>query len=153
VAPKTTSAAGDVGAFVASIEDASRRADSQSLVRLMRRATGDTPRLWGSGMVGFGTYHYRYASGREGDWFKVGFAPRSKGLTIYLLSGLVGYDDLLSRLGKHTQSRSCIHIRRLSDVDMDVVRALVERSVAHIDQVESDLGAIPRLSDMPPPRP
>jgi hypothetical protein len=119
----------------------------------MRRATGAKPVLWGGWMVGFGTYHYRYASGREGDWFKVGFASGSRGLTVYLLSGMADDDDLLARLGRHRRTDVCLYVRRLDDVDLEVLDELITRSVAHIDQVEADAGAVPRLSDMPPRQP
>jgi len=142
----------DASSFIASLPDRTRREDAEGLVALMAGATGERPVLWGSGMVGFGTYHYRYASGREGDWFKVGFAARSKRLTIYLLSGLVGYDDLLARLGTFARGKSCLYVRRLDDVDRGLLDDLVRRCVAHIDQVEADLGAIPRMSEMPPPK-
>src|SRR5204863_7210923 len=99
--PKTAPSDEDPSRFIASIEDPVRRRDSEALVEMMTRASGAQPVIWGTGIVGFGRYHYRYDSGREGDWFKVGFAPRSKKLTIYPLSGMVGYDDLLSRLGAH----------------------------------------------------
>lgn len=139
----------DIAAFVAGIEDEARRADAEALLDLMSAATTEEPRLWGSSMIGFGTYHYRYASGREGDWFKVGFAPRKSNITVYLLSGMVGYDDLLAKLGPHKAGKSCVYVKRLADVDRDVLTELVKRSVAHIDQVEADAGGVPRMSDMP----
>jgi hypothetical protein len=148
--PKTKPSDDDVGAFIASIEDPSRRADAEALARMMRDATGADTALWGGRMVGFGTYHYRYASGREGDWFKVGFALGSKKLTLYLMSGLEGYGDLLARLGPHSGGRSCLYVKRLSDVDPAVLEAVIQRSVAHIDEVEAEQGAIPRMSEMPP---
>ena len=143
----------DVTAFIASIEDPSRRADAESLRRLMQAATGASPLIWGGRMIGFGRYHFRYASGREGDWFKVGFALGSKKLTLYLMSGMEGYSDLLASLGPHSAGNSCLYVRQLADVDLDVLDALIRRSVAHLDQVEVDMGAVPRMSDMPPPKP
>jgi hypothetical protein len=152
-ATQKTKPSGDVAAFIASIADPARRADAEALARMMREATGAEPALWGGRMVGFGSYHFRYASGREGDWFKVGFALGSNKLTLYLMSGLEGYGDLLARLGPHSGGRSCVYVKRLSDVDPAVLEAVVRRSVAHIDQVEAEQGAIPRMSEMPPPKP
>ena len=150
--PKTGPSDADVRGFIAAIDDPVRRADCESLLEPMSRATGEPPIIWGTGIVGFGRYHYRYESGREGVWFKVGFAPRSRKLTLYLLSGTAGYHDLLSKLGPHTSGKSCVYLRRLDDVDREVLGALIERSVAHIDEVEADRGAIPRMSAMPPPK-
>ncbi len=141
----------DVTAFIDGIQNDARRDDCRRLRDLMRQVTGEEPQVWGGSMVGFGSYHYRYASGREGDYFKVGFASRKANLTIYLMSGLVGYDDLLARLGPHTEGKSCIYVKRLDDVDVSVLTALIERSVAHLDQVWSSAGGVPRMSEMPPP--
>jgi hypothetical protein len=115
----------------------------------MRKVTRAEPRMWGSGMVGFGEYHYRYASGREGDWFKVGFAPRTTRTTVYLMSGFAGYDDLLARLGTHSTGKSCLYLKRLSDVDLDVLTSLIRESVRHLDETETGAGAIPRMQEMP----
>ncbi|MGH9252859.1 MAG: DUF1801 domain-containing protein, partial [Acidimicrobiales bacterium] len=133
----------DVTEFVDGIQDEARREDCRALTGLMREITGEEPRLWGSSMVGFGTYHYRYASGREGDWFKVGFASRKSNLTLYLMSGMVGYDDLLAGLGPHKTGKSCIYVKRLEDLDLKVLTALIERSVAHVNQVEDGAGGLP----------
>ena len=141
----------EVAAFIDGIENEARREDCLRLLELMRQVTGEKPQLWGGSMVGFGSYHYRYASGRQGDYFKVGFAPRKANLTIYLMSGLIGYNDLLARLGPHTEGKSCVYLKRLDDVDTDVLTALIERAVAHIDQVWADAGGVPRMSEMPPP--
>jgi hypothetical protein len=144
--------AGEVTGFIDGIENETRREDGRALLGLMRKVTGEEPKLWGPSMVGFGTYHYRYASGREGDYFKVGFAPRKSNITLYLMSGMVGYDDLLATLGPHKAGKSCIYIKRLDDLDYDVLVTLIERSVAHIDQTEADAGGVPRMSEMPPPK-
>lgn len=139
---------GDVSTHLAGIVDAGRRADAHALVELMRSVTDEQPRLWGT-TLGFGEYHYRYASGREGTTFKVGFAARKANLTIYLMSGLVGYDDLLAELGPHKTGKSCLYVKRLDDVDSTVLARLVRRSVAHLDRVAAEAGAIPRMSEMP----
>jgi hypothetical protein len=114
--------------FLAAVTDPRRRADAQAVCDLMADVTGARPTMWGSGIVGFGSYHYKYASGREGDWPVVGLSPRKQALTIYLTEGFDGYDELLQRLGPHTTGKSCLYIKRLSDVDEQTLRSLVERS-------------------------
>ncbi|MGH3993416.1 MAG: DUF1801 domain-containing protein [Pseudonocardiaceae bacterium] len=119
----------DVGEFIASIPDEGQRRDSATLVELMTAVTGSAATMWGTNMVGFGSYHYRYASGHEGDWFVVGFAPRKKSLTLYIMDGFDGYRELLGRLGKHSTGKACLYIKRLDDVAVDVLAELVRRSV------------------------
>jgi hypothetical protein len=106
--------------------------------------------MWGSGIVGFGTLHTKYASGREGDWAQVGFAPRKRNLTLYFMSGLVGYEDLLSKLGKHTTGKACLYVKSLDAVDETVLAELVRRLVAHVLGVEAESGGVPRMAHMPP---
>jgi hypothetical protein len=121
----------DVEAFLDRIEDPKKREDSRAICRLMAEETGEPPRMWGDAIVGFGTYHYAYASGREGDWMALGFAPRKGRLTLYLMDGFGGCEALLGRLGPHSTGRSCLHLKRLSDVDGDVLREMVRRSYRH----------------------
>lgn len=143
----------EVSRLVESIEDPMQREDSRELIEIMNEVTGEPPQLSASNMLGFGTCHFRYDSGRSGDTYKIGFAPRSDSITIYLISGMVGYDDLLSRLGKHRRAKSAIYIRRLADINVPVLVELLDRAVRHIDQVIADRGALPRMSKMPPYRP
>jgi hypothetical protein len=121
----------DVGAFLAAVPDERRRRDSLAVLELMRDLTGQAPRMWGNSIVGFGTYHYRYASGREGDWFLTGFSPRKQNLTLYIMSRFEGQEELLSRLGKHRTGKGCLYINRLGDVDETVLRKLIRRSIEH----------------------
>ena len=129
---KTKKNDGDVEAFIDSVEDEAKRDDCRALVGLMSSVTGDEPTMWGEKIVGFGSYHYKYASGQEGDWMAVGFSPRKANLTLYIMSGFDEYEELLSKLGKHTTGKSCLYIKRLADVDTDVLRELVATSVAHV---------------------
>lgn len=122
---KTKRTTASVAEFLASVPDEQRRADATAVCDLMREVTGAEPAMWGTSIVGFGSYHYRYATGREGDWPAIGLSPRKQNLTIYISEGFDNYGELLSRLGKHTTSKSCLYIRRLSDVDLDVLRELV----------------------------
>jgi hypothetical protein len=116
--------------FVAGLTDDRRRREAGQLLELMSDVTGERPVMWGSSIVGFGSYHYRYASGREGDWMRVGFSPRKRALTVYCMPGFADQQDLLARLGPHETSVSCLYLRRLDDVDFDVLRAIVARAYA-----------------------
>jgi hypothetical protein len=132
---KTQPTEASVDDFLAGVEDGSRREDCLALVELMRRVTQEEPRMWGSSMVGFGSYHYRYASGREGDSFLTGFSPRKRELTLYIMGGIEGNEALLSRLGKHRTGKGCLYIKRLSDVDVEVLEELVAGSVARLKEM------------------
>ncbi len=134
---KMTPAAGGVTSFIASVDDPAKRADCKKLMRIMREVTGHRPKLWGSSIVGYGTYHYRYASGREGDWFLTGFSPRKASLSLYLTPGLESQRPLLDRLGPHTTGTGCLYVKRVADVDLDVLRELVEASVARAREMDA----------------
>ena len=129
---KTKESDASVDAFLDAVENDERRTDCKTLLNLMAEVTGSEPRMWGSSMIGFGSYHYRYASGREGDWFITGFSPRKKALTLYIMPGFDGYDDLMGRLGKHTSGKACIYVRRLDDIDLEVLKEMVLASVLHM---------------------
>ena len=129
---KTRPTALSVDAFVDAVDDEHKRADCRAVAELMADITGAEGVMWGSSIVGFGSYHYRYASGREGDFFEAGFSPRKRALTIYVMAGFAEYDDLLARLGKHRTGKSCLYVKRLADIDLDVLREMLIRSVAYI---------------------
>ena len=120
-----------VEAFLASVPDERRRKDAQEILELMKEITGEEPRMWGPSIVGFGSYHYRYASGREGDWFRTGFSPRKQSLTLYLMSGFEGHDELLARLGGHRTGKGCLYLKRLEEVDRSVLAELIRKSLQH----------------------
>jgi hypothetical protein len=142
-----------VKSLIESVADERRRTDASNLLELMRDATGEEPRLWSSDTIGFGRYHYRYKTGQEGDFFSVGFSPRKDRLTLYIMSGLRGFEDILERLGPHKAGMSTVHVRRLGDVDRPVLIELIEECVKHLRGVETSMGAIPRLRDIPPRKP
>ena len=121
-----------VDAFLATVEDPRKRQDCYALIDLMQAAVGEGPRMWGDAIVGFGRYRYKYATGRTGEWPLVAFSPRKQNLTLYIMAGFEQYDDLLARLGKHTTGKSCLYVKRLSDLDMQVLETLVQASVAHM---------------------
>ena len=129
---KTRPTASSVDGFIDAVEDEHKRADCRVVAQLMAEITGAEGVMWGSSIVGFGSYHYRYASGREGDFFEAGFSPRKRALTIYVMAGFAEYEDLLARLGKHSTGKSCLYVRRLDDIDLDVLREMLIRSVAYI---------------------
>ena len=130
--PKTRPTGASVDAFIASLDDPIRRQDSQTLIARMSAATGAEAVLWGPNIVGFGQHTIRYASGRTGDWFEVGFSPRKRNLVLYIMPGFSAYADLLARLGRHRTGASCLYLTRLAKVDMDVLDALIVGSVAEI---------------------
>ena len=136
--------------LLSSIGDEALLADALQLLELLHRATGEDPVLWSDTTIGFGRYHYRYATGKQGEFFDIGFAPRSGHLTLYVMSGLRGFEDLLGRLGPHESSKSTIQFKTLSNIDLDVLEELARECVAHLREVEKQLGAIPRMSEIPP---
>ncbi len=130
---KTRPTDASVDDFIAGIEGEGRRTDCRTLVELMRRVTGAEPVTWGPSIVGFGSYHYRYASGREGDWMLAGFSPRKRELTVYVMAGFEGAAAILERLGPHRASAgSCLYLKRLSDVNLEALEELVRASVARL---------------------
>lgn len=135
---RPTGGAREVKAFIDAIADPDVRADAETLLKLMREVTGQPPKLWGDSMVGFGSYHYKYASGREGDWFPIGFSPRKANLTIYVLAGFDRHAALLAKLGKQKTSKSCLYVKRLADIDLAVLRRLLRDSLTQIAKAEGD---------------
>src|SRR6185436_13785602 len=128
--PKSKPTEVSAESHIAAITNEEQRSDAQTLVALMRRVTGQEPRMWGPSIVGFGSYHYKYASGHEGDSALAGFAVRGRELVVYTAPGFEGRDVLLAKLGKHKTGKACVYIRRLADVDLKVLETLVARSVA-----------------------
>lgn len=125
----------NVETYLNSIEPQQRQEDCFTILKLMQEVTGETPQMWGSSIIGFGRYHYKYASGREGDWFVTGFASRSKNITLYIMADFDDYDELMRKLGKHTTGKSCLYIKKLEDVDQDVLRELVKQSVDYMAEM------------------
>ena len=123
--------------FIDAIKDEQQQNNCRTVSEIMRRVTKANPMMWGPGIVGFGNYHYKYASGREADWFLTGFTPRKQNLTLYIMSGFKRYGPLLQKLGKHKIGESCLYIKRLDDVDTDVLTELIEESVAHLAKSNS----------------
>ena len=130
--PKTRPTGEDIDQFLSGIGDAKQRQDSLILVDMMRQITQAEPKIWANSMVGFGEHHYHYASGREGDSFVIGFAPRKQDFTLYGLAGFDGQEPLLQQLGKYKAGKGCLYIKRLADVDLATLKELVRSSVAYV---------------------
>ena len=118
-----------VASFLNAIESDAKRKDARRIAKLFRDISAKKPTMWGPTIIGYGSYHYRYESGREGKWFLTGFSPRKQSLTLYIMPGVEKFGPLLKRLGKHKTGRSCLYINKLADVDMKVLRELVRKSV------------------------
>lgn len=126
---KTQKTGASVEDFINSVENKRRREDGFTLLRVMEEVTGEDAEMWGPSIIGFGDYHYKYESGREGDFFLTGFSPRKQSLSLYIMAGFEEYEPLLASLGKHRKGASCLYINKLADVDMEVLRELIEKSV------------------------
>ena len=124
-----------VVAFLNKIEDDTRKQDCLTVMELMKEVTGEDARMWGSSIVGFGSYHYRYESGREGDSTLVGFSPRKQNLTLYIMAGFDEYEGLRDKLGKIKMGKGCLYVNKLADVDLQVLRELVKQSVARVREM------------------
>lgn len=131
---KTQPNDGSVETFLESVENERRREDAFAVLDVMKRVTGEESVMWGPSIVGFGSYHYRYDSGREGDWFVAGFSPRKQSLTIYIMGGFSKHGELMARLGKHKTGKGCLYINSLDDVDMEVLEELIRASVEHVSR-------------------
>jgi Domain of unknown function (DU1801) len=127
---KTKATQASVESYLSAIQYEARRKDCEALARLMTKATKQPPKMWGTSIVGFGSYHYKYASGREGDSCLTGFASRKGDISLYLVQGFPGQAELLSRLGRHKMGKGCLYLRNLSDVDLKVLEKLIVGSVA-----------------------
>lgn len=129
---KTKKNDADVTTFLNSVENEKRKADSFVVLELMKKITQSEPNMWGPSIIGLGHFHYKYASGRENDWFLTGFSPRKQSLTLYIMSGFDKYEEILSRLGKYKTGKSCLYINKLEDVDMKVLEELISSSVDYL---------------------
>lgn len=135
--PKTKPTGEDVESFLNTISDERKRRDGFTLLEMMQQITNTEPKLWASSMVGFGDRHYKYASGHEGDTFIVGFSPRKQNLTLYILTGFEGEQQLLEKLGKHKTGKGCLYIKSLDDVHLPILRSLIQHSFERIKQNNS----------------
>jgi len=121
--------------FLNTIEDDQKRRDCFEIMKIMKQAAKAGPKMWGSSIVGFGSYHYKGASGREGDWMLTGFSPRKQNITLYIMGGFNGQENLMKKLGKHSTGKACLYIKKLEDVDKKVLKELVSASVKVMKQL------------------
>jgi len=129
---KTKQNEGSVTEFLHAVPEERKRQDSFTILKLMQEITGQEPKMWGDSIIGFGTYHYKYASGREGDTPVTGFSPRKQNLTIYIIMGFDGYEALLKKLGKYKTGKACLYINKLDDIDISVLKELIQASVSQV---------------------
>ena len=129
---KTTQNDKSVKSFLNSVIDENKRKDCREIMKLMQDITHKKPKMWGDSIVGFGSYHYKYESGREGDFFITGFSPRKQHLTIYIMPGFSGYDSVMKKLGKHKTGKSCLYIKKLDDIDRNTLKELITDSVNYM---------------------
>lgn len=134
---KTKETDASVEVFLDSIEDEQRREDCKAVAQLMQQVTKEKPKMWGSSIVGFGQYHYKYASGHEGNAALTGFSPRKQALTLYIMGGFDTYNDLMSKLGTYKIGKACLYVKRLADVDQKVLKELIKQSVDHMKKTNS----------------
>ncbi|MBT8306888.1 MAG: DUF1801 domain-containing protein [Maribacter sp.] len=123
-----------VSAFIEGVEDEQKKADCHTLIGLMKEITGEEPVMWGPSIIGFGSYHYKYDSGRKGDMLLTGFSPRKQNLTLYIMSGFNRYEKLMQKLGKYKTGKSCLYVKRISDIDMGVLTELIKDSFTHYNK-------------------
>ncbi len=130
---KTVPTGQNVADFLAAVQPARKAEEAQVLDRLFREITGYAPTMWGPSIIGYGRYHYRYTSGREGDFLATGFSPRKAAHSIYIMPGYADFSDILSRLGKHKLGKSCLYVNKLPDIDLDVLRELIKAGLERLD--------------------
>ena len=132
---KTKATNDSVEEFIDSISDSGRQKDCRTVLGMMQKATGAKPKMWGAGIVGFGDFHYKYATGREGDWFLTGFAPRKQNLTLYV-TNVEPHKKLLAKLGKHKTGMGCVYVNSLDDVDLKVLEQLIDSAVKYLKNMK-----------------
>lgn len=120
--------------FLNSVEDEQKRKDSFEILKMMEQATKEQPKMWGTSIIGFGSYHYKGASGREGDWMLIGFSPRKQNITLYIMPGFERYPKLMKELGKYSTGKSCLYIKKLNDIDVNVLKELMAESIKAMKQ-------------------
>ena len=131
---KTTPNSSDVEAFLNGIDHDKRKEDGFRVLKIMQEETQYKPKMWGTSIVGFGEYHYKYDSGREGDWFLTGFSPRKQSLSLYIMAGFNRFEELMARLGKYKTGKSCLYVNKLEDIDEEVLRKLIKESIDYMNK-------------------
>ncbi len=122
--------------FINAVEDEQKREDCLTVLKVMKEITKEEPAMWGSSIVGFGSYHYKYSTGREGDWFVTGFSPRKQNLTLYIMAGFDGYVELMEKLGKYKTGKSCLYVKKLEDIHMPTLKKLIKQSYKYVTSTQ-----------------
>lgn len=131
---KITENDASVEAFLNQVADEKKKADSFAIKTMMERLTGEPAKMWGTAIIGFGNYHYKYDSGREGDFMKVGFSPRAQNISLYIMPGFDRYEDYMSKLGKYKTGKSCLYVKKLEDIDSSVLEKLIKDSYDYMTE-------------------
>lgn len=131
---KTKPTESSVEEFLNTVSDTQKRKDCLAILDLMQNITQAEPKMWGGSIVGFGNYHYKYESGREGDWFLTGFSPRKQNIALYIMAGFDSYDELMQKLGKYKTGKACLYIKKIEDINLYVLKELIQRSVKHLSE-------------------
>jgi len=131
---KTTINDNSVDDFIDTVKDEQKKTDCYEVKAMMEEISGEPAKMWGSSIIGFGTYHYKYDSGREGDFMKTGFSPRAQNLTLYIMTGFERHDELVEKLGKYKTGKSCLYVKKLDDIDRDVLRELITASYQYMTE-------------------
>ena len=134
---KTKPTDASISKFIDTVNDETKRMDSYKIIEIMKDITKEEPKMWGASIIGFGTYHYKYESGRESDICLVGFSPRKNALTLYTLAGSPEQDELLKKLGKHKTGKGCLYVNKLEDIDINVLKKLIRGSITHLKKKEA----------------
>lgn len=129
---KTTVTEQTVADFLSKVENETMRDDSKTIIKLMKKVTGKSPKMWGPSIIGFDRYHYKYESGHEGDMCTVGFSPRKPNFSLYVMIGIPGQEELLKKLGKHKAAKGCVYFKKLDDIDLDVLERIIRNSVDYV---------------------
>ncbi len=122
--------------FIKTVQDEQKQKDSLAIIKIMKQVTKSEPKMWGASIIGFGNYHYKYASGREGDWFVMGLSPRKQNLTLYLMGGLDQHKALLKKMGKHTMGKGCLYVKKLEGIDLKILKELIVQVAQELEQLE-----------------
>ncbi|MBX2816606.1 MAG: DUF1801 domain-containing protein [Saprospiraceae bacterium] len=131
---KTTENDASVAKFLDGVKPDAKKQDAKAILAMMKKITGSRPKMWGGSIIGFGKYHYKYKSGREGEMLKIGFSPRQAALTLYVMPGFDGLPDLLSKLGKHSKGKSCLYIKKLGDIDQEVLQEIIAEAWTYMNE-------------------
>ncbi|QEE18133.2 DUF1801 domain-containing protein [Promethearchaeum syntrophicum] len=132
---KTKQTDKSVNEFLSKIEDPIKQKASRQILKIMKEVSKTDPKMWGESIIGFGNYHYKYATGREGDWMRIGFSPRKQYLTLYIMDGFDKYNELMEKLGKYKTGKSCLYIKKMQDIDINILKELMKESLLNMDKL------------------